>query len=153
MMILLFVLLLQWIRCFPLLWLGCKHKALSEILFVLFLLTVAEHLKPANLLFISVFAAVTVEVNWWFWCWMEQRSQGEHVWYDCWRFSAIKQMDCTHMGTMCLEIFSTMQRCIPIILWLWKGKECSNLLIIVIFYFLVLLFLFFFLFSLVVMDD
>jgi len=91
-----------------------------------------------SLLSNTVFAAVVVEVHRWFWCWLEQRGQREHVWYDCWRFSIIKQMDCTHLGTMCMEVFSTMQGCIAIFLWLWKGKEWSNFLIIFILYYLVL---------------
>lgn len=87
---------------------------------------------PASVLFFFFSPAVIVKVHWWFWCWLEQRSQGEHVWYDCWRFSAIKQMDYACLGTMCLEVFSSLQGCFPIILWLWKGNECSNPLVFLI---------------------
>lgn len=106
---------------------SAKEKPSLKSYLFCFMLTVAYHC--AILLSITVFAAVVVEVHWWFWCWLEQRGQREHVWYGCWRFSAFKQMDCTHLGTMCMEIFSTMQGCIPIILWLWKGKEWSNFLL------------------------
>lgn len=123
-------------------WAAKEKPSLKSYLFCS-MFTVAYHLKPTSLLSITIFAAVVVEVYRWFWCWLEQRGQGEHVWYDCWRFSAIKQMVCTHLGTVCVEIFSTMQGCIPIILWLWKGKAWSNLLIISIFYYLVLFFSFF----------
>ena len=76
-----------------------------------------------------MFAAIIIEVNRWCRCWLVQRSQGKHVWYGCWRVPALKQMDCTDLGTMCLEIFSPMQRgnsfrikwIFRIVFRLWKG--------------------------------
>lgn len=73
--------------------------------------------------------AFAVEVNWRGRCWVVQRDQGMCLWYGGWRVSTFEQMDLTHLGAMCMEVFSSLQR-IPstgskwssyIILWLWKG--------------------------------
>lgn len=78
------------------------------------------------------YVAFAVEVNWRSRCWVVQRDQGMCLWYGGRRVSTVEQMDLTHLGAMCMEVLSSLQR-IPstgskwssyIILWLWKGNLC-----------------------------
>lgn len=98
-------------------------------------------LQESDVFFIShffkfVYTAVAVEIDRWCRCWLVQRSQGKHLWYGCWRFPALKQMDWANLGTMCMEIFSPMQGCNSCWIkwsfcnsfWLWKGVLLSSLL-------------------------
>lgn len=88
-----------------------------------------EVLMCVFLLFKLVCTATLVEVNRWYRHWVVQRSKRKYVWYGYWGFPALKQMDCTCLGTMCMEIFSPMQGCssfrnkwnFSVIFWLWKG--------------------------------
>lgn len=79
------------------------------------------------IVFLIFFAAGIIEDDWKCRYWMVKGSQRVYVWYGCWRISAFKPMELSHLGAMCVEILTPLQGLCwvgwndIISFWLWKG--------------------------------